>query len=95
MKKTIALALLTLSIAAPAFAAPGDNPRRRIEFYDNAGTLKEMDNFNDPAMLAMMMQHAQKLAPGSIVVTQDGQMFVLQDFKTPGGQMLSDELQHH
>ena len=94
MKKTLALALLALSIAAPAFAGPGDNPRRRVEFFDNGGTLHEMDNFNDPAMLAMMMKHAHKLKPGSIVVTQDGQVFVLQDFKTPSGQMLSDELQH-
>jgi hypothetical protein len=94
LNKTIVAALLALSFAAPAFAAPGDNPRRRVEFYDNAGTLHEMDNFNDPAILAMMMQHATKLAPGSIVVTQDGQVFVLQDFKMPTGQMLSDQLQH-
>ncbi len=93
MKKTLALALLALSVAAPAFAAPGDSPRRRVEFYDNAGTLHEMDNFNDPAVLATMMQHATKLAPGSIVVSQDGQIFVLQDFRTANGQMLSQQLQ--
>ncbi len=95
MKKVLVLALLAFSVAAPAFAGNSDNPRRRVQFYDNAGTLREMDNFNDPAMLAMMMKHATKLAAGSIVVSQDGQMFVLRDFKTPSGQMLSSELQQH
>ncbi len=80
MKKII-VALLALSFSASAFA---DNPRRRVEFYD----------FNDPAMLAMMMQHAKKLAPGTIVMTSDGQAYILQDFKTPTGQMLSEQLQH-
>ncbi len=90
MKKII-VALLALSFSASAFA---DNPRRRVEFYDNSGTLRELDNFNDPAMLAMMMQHAKKLAPGTIVMTSDGQAYILQDFKTPTGQMLSEQLQH-
>ncbi len=80
--------------AAPAWAGPGDAPQRRVQFYDNAGTLMEMDNFNDPAKLAEMMKHAKKLAPGTIVMTVDGQVFILQDFKTTGGAMMTDELQH-
>jgi hypothetical protein len=94
MKKTIVAALLALSFAAPAFAGPGDNPRRRVDFYDNAGTLHEMDNFDDAAKVAMFEQHAKKLPPGTIVMTADGSIYVLEDYKMPNGQMMSDALMH-
>lgn len=92
MKKTLAAALLVVASVAPAFAAPGDNPRRRVQYYDNAGTLQEMDNFGNAAKLKELLAHATPLKPGTIVVTANGQMFVLQDFKTSSGQMMSSEL---
>ena len=92
MKKIIAIVFFTLSLSVSAFA---DNPRRRVEFYDNSGTLQELDNFQNPAMVAVMMQHAKKLAPGTIVMTADGQAYILQDFKMPNGQMLSKQLMAH
>ncbi len=94
MKKTIALALLTVAFAAPAFAAPGDNPRRRVDYYDNAGTLQEMDNFGNSAKFAELIAHATPLKPGTIVVTANGQMFILQDFRMADGKMASDSLMH-
>ena len=93
LRFTTILTLATLA-AGSALAAPGDNPSRRVQFYDNSGTLHEMDNFNDPAKLAAMKAHAKKLKPGTIVMTVDGEVFILEDFKTASGAMMSDELQH-
>ena len=90
MTRTVVAALLGLLSVTSAYA--GDNPRFRAMFVDNTGTLEEMDNFHNPEMLAAMMQHATKLAPGSIVVSQDGQLFVLQDFRMANGQLATDEL---
>lgn len=92
MKTYLAAALLVVAAVAPALAAPGDNPRRRVQYYDNAGTLQEMDNFGNTAKLQQLLAHATPLKPGTIVVTANGQMFVLQDFKSTDGRMMSEEL---
>ncbi len=43
---------------------------------------------------AMLMKHARKLPPGSIVYTMDGAIWVAEDSKMPDGKMLSDVLMH-
>jgi hypothetical protein len=93
MRTTIAAFLLAVAVAAPAFAGPGDNPRRRLDFYDNAGTLHELTVQNDEK-IAMFRKYATKLPPGTLLMSLDGQLFVVQDLKLPDGHMLSDEMMH-
>ncbi len=95
MKKLLTLGALAFALAAPALAhaAPGDNPARRLQYVDNGGTLHELD-ITDAAKQRMFVAHAMKLKPGTLVMTLDGQIYVLQDAKLPSGQMMSDALMH-
>ncbi len=96
MKKLISAAALAAAFtvyAAPVFAGPGDNPQRRLDYYDNAGTLHEM-TLADEAKAKLFMQHAKKLPPGTLLFTNDGQVYILQDSKMSNGQMMSDMLMH-
>lgn len=90
---TLGAVALCLSLGAVAHAAPGDNPQRRLDYLDNAGTLHEMD-VSDAAKQAMFIAHAKKLAPGTLLMTLDGQIYILQDAKMENGQMMSDALMH-
>ena len=93
MKKFALIAATALSLSVPALAAPGDNPIRRLQYYGFDGKLSEME-MTDPAKIAMFEQHAKKLAPGTLVMTVDGTIYILQDAKMPNGKMMSDELMH-
>jgi hypothetical protein len=89
----LAALLAATAMAVPALAAPGDNPRRRLDFIDNAGTLHELDLAN-AAKIAMFKAHARALPPGTLVMTVDGQLYIATDSKMPGGEMMSDDLMH-
>ena len=91
MKKLIAAAMLAAIVSTSAFAAPGDSPQRRMQFIDNAGTLHELDIQNTDK-IAMFKKSARELPPGTLVMTVEGHIYVLQDSKMPNGQMMSETM---
>ena len=100
MKKLLCLSALALSLTASiltapilAHASPGDNPQRRLQYVDMGGNLHEME-ITDDAKIKMFIAHSQALKPGTLVMTLDGHIYILQDAKLPDGQMMSDVLTH-
>ena len=91
MKTLIAVAALAAALSTSAFAAPGDNPQRRMQYIDNGGTLHELDIHNTDK-IALFKKSARELPPGTLVMTVDGHIYVLQDSKLPNGQMMSDTM---
>lgn len=91
MKKLIAAAVFAALVSTSAFAAPGDSPVRRMQYIDNGGTLHELD-IQNMAKIAMFKKTARELPPGTLVMTVDGHIYVLQDSKMPNGQMMSEDM---
>lgn len=91
MKKLLVAAMLASIVSTSALASPGDSPQRRMQFIDNAGTLHELDVHNMEE-IAMFKQHARELPRGTLVMTVDGSIYVLQDEKMPDGHMMSETL---
>lgn len=82
---------LSLSALAPAAA---QSRAHMMYFQPPAGPVMTMSDALSPEKEAMLMKHARKLPPGSIVYTTDGAIYVAEDTKMPDGKMLSDALMH-
>ena len=92
MTKTLTMiGLATLALGGAALASPGDNPRRRAEYFTPEGHLMVVDMTNASNVDAMV-KHAKRLPKGTIVVTVDGEFYVVQDAKMADGTMMHDAL---
>ena len=90
-KKLMLIGLTTLALGGAALAAPGDNPRRRAEYFTPEGHLMVVD-MTTSTKVDEMVKHAKRLPKGTIVVTVDGEFYIVQDAKMADGTMLHDAL---
>jgi hypothetical protein len=95
MKTLLSATAVALLLAVPAIGPAAAQSRgHTLYFVPPTGKVMAMDMTMSADKEAMLMKHAHKLPPGSIVYTTDGDIWVAEDGKMTDGKMLSDALMH-
>ena len=86
---------VTLAMAAPSFADMGDHPLKQgeITVYSTSGAVTQMQ-VNDKAMLDEITKDATVLDDHTMVVMNNGKLYLVKDHKMANGKTVSEVIMH-